>query len=143
MSARVFPTTELVNEVVHRFGSARIRVQGSSMLPTLRPGDEVELQSTPTFQIKRGDVVAFQQGERLFVHRVIERCGDGKLLTRGDALTQPDVPISNQQLLGVVESVLRNGKKVELQRSLAARATAAILSRSRICAALFVKFASL
>jgi signal peptidase I len=115
MSARE-PRAELVAEVVQRFGSARIRVQGSSMLPTLRPGDEVGLRSASISQIKRGDMIAFQQGERLFVHRVIERCAADKLLTQGDALTQPDVPVSDQQLLGVVESVHAKWKKVGNQK---------------------------
>jgi signal peptidase I len=142
MTACTVRQTELVAEIVDRFGSARIRVQGSSMLPTLRPGDEVELRSTPAVEIKCGDIVAFGQGERLFVHRVIGRDRDG-LLTQGDALRHTDAPVSSDQLLGVVFSVLRKGEQVRLQPSFAGRASAALFSRSRMCAALFVKLAAL
>src|SRR4051812_6644165 len=142
MTACTVPQTELVAEIVGRFGSARVRVQGSSMLPTVRPGDEAELRSTPSIEIKGGDVVAFQQGERLFVHRVIGRDRDG-LLTRGDALRHTDAPVSSDQLLGVVVSVLRKGEQVRLQPSFEGRASAALLSPSRMCAALFVKPAAL
>ena len=135
------PTTDLVAEVVHRFGSARIRVQGTSMLPALRPGDEIELRSTPSSNINPGDIVAFRRDERLVVHRVIGRSPDG-LLTQGDALRHTDAPVSSDQLLGVVASVLRKGEQVRWQPSFRARATAALFSRSRTCAALFVKLAA-
>jgi signal peptidase I len=142
LSAGVVPRSELVAELVHRFGTARVRVQGTSMLPALRPGDEVELRSTAFNKINGGDIVAFRQAERLFVHRVIER-GPNGLLTQGDALRQADVPVSSDQLLGVVVSVLRKGEQVRLQPSFAGRVIATLFSRSRMCAALFVKFASL
>jgi signal peptidase I len=142
MTACAMRQTELVAEIIGRFGTARIRVQGSSMLPTLRPGDEIELRSTLAAEIRCGDIVAFRQGERLFVHRVIGRDRD-RLLTRGDALRHADVPVSSDQLLGVVVSVLRKGEQVRLQPSFAGRVIATLFSRSRMCAALFVKFASL
>ena len=135
------PTTDLVAEVVHRFGSGRIRVQGTSMLPALRPGDEVELRSTPSGNINPGDIIAFRRNERLFVHRVIGRDPDG-LLTQGDALRHADAPVSSDQFLGVVVSVLRKGEQVRLQPSFAARASATLFSRCRMCAALFVKLAA-
>ncbi len=108
------------------------------MLPSLRPGDEIQLQSIPLSELKRGDIVAYRRDDRLFVHRAI---GATPLTTRGDALTQADAPVLQSELVGVVVAVFRNGEQVEHRRSLASRTAAAIFQRSRLCAALFVKLA--
>src|SRR6266705_555289 len=89
---------DLVADVLGHFGSARLCVQGSSMLPSLRPGDEIQLQSIPLSELKRGDIVAYRRDDRLFVHRVI---GIAPLMTRGDTLSQADAPVSESELLGV------------------------------------------
>jgi signal peptidase I len=132
---------DLVEDVLRRFGSARLCVQGSSMLPSLRPGDEIQVQSIPLSEIKMGDVVAYRRDERLFVHRVIGTDALGRLVTRGDTLPQADAPVSESELLGSIVAVSRDGERVEHRRSLAGRTAAAIFQRSRFCAALFVKLA--
>ena len=133
---------ELAAEVLDRFGSGRLQVQGSSMLPSLRPGDEVELRS-PSQQIEVGDVVAYRRADRLFVHRVVERNCRGELVTRGDTLPQADAPVSESELLGVVSSVRRRGKSVSFQNTFARRATASLFRSSQLCAALFLKIVNL
>ena len=143
-SARRGPSAEaleLTRELLSNFGCARIRVQGSSMLPSLQPGDEIRLQSIPLSEIKIGDVVAYRRDERLFVHRAIGADSTGQILTRGDTLPQADAPVSESELLGVVVAVFRGDERVEHRRSLAGRTAAAIFQRSRFCAALFVKLA--
>src|SRR5437868_4610849 len=130
----------LAADVLHQFGSARICVQGSSMLPSIRPGDQIELQSTPVSEIKQGDIVAYRRDDRLFVHRVIGKDAAGQLLTRGDTLPQADAPVSESEFLGVVTSVFRDGTRVDQRNSFAHRATAALFRRSQLCAALFLKF---
>ena len=133
---------ELTADVLRGFGSARIRVQGSSMLPSLRPGDEVDLQSTPFDEIAPGNIIAYRRENRLFVHRVIGR-NLQQLITRGDTLPQADAPVTESEFLGVVTSVFRKGEKVDQRNSFPQRAAAALFRRSRLCAALFVKFGAL
>ena len=133
----------LVQEVVQRFGSTRIRVQGSSMLPSIRPGDEIEVQPIHFHEIETGEVIAYRRGDRLFAHRVIETDSAGRLLTRGDAMPQADAPISKSEFLGIVTRLNRGGKVVGLRRSIADRTAAAIFRRSQLCAALFVRFTGL
>ena len=137
------PRTELVAEIVLRFGSARFRVQGSSMLPSIRPGDEIEIRAARFDNIDPGGVIAYLRTDRLFVHRVMKRDTQQLLVTHGDTLPQADAPISESEFLGSVAAVFRNGKTIELRQSLAQRTGAALFRRSQICAALFVKFASL
>ncbi len=53
-----------------------------------------------------GDVVAFMDGARVVVHRIVHRCGIGCaqefLITRGDAKLLPDPPIEASAILGPV-----------------------------------------
>ena len=133
----------LLQEVVQRFGSARIRVQGSSMLPSIRPGDEIEVQPIPFHEIETGDVIAYRRGDRLFAHRVIGKDPGNNPITRGDSLPQADAPVLESELLGSVTAVFREGRRVSLKRSPTTRAAGELFRRSGTCAALFVKFASL
>lgn len=143
MTASVQQRTELAAEVVARFGSASIRVQGRSMLPSIRPGDEVELRPGSSHEIEIGDVVAYRRDGRLFVHRVVGKNPEGELVTRGDTLPQPDAPVSESELLGVVSAVRRDEKGVSFQNTFARRATASLFRSSQLCAALFLKIVNL
>ena len=82
---------------------------GESMLPLLRPGrDSVEL-SCVTDKIKRYDIVFFQRYDGTFVlHRVIK---SGDILTIAGDNRIYEEEISEKQLIGVVSSFERNGKK--------------------------------
>jgi signal peptidase I len=136
------PRAQLITQVLGKFGSTRIRVYGSSMLPSIRPGDEIELQSAAFHEINIGKIVAFQRDGRLFVHRVTQRDSQ-KIIVRGDTLPCADAPVSESEFLGVVASVFRKGERVDQKNSLVQRAAARLFRRSRLCAAVFVKFASL
>jgi hypothetical protein len=133
----------LFEETLRASGSARLRVQGSSMLPAICPGDELEIQSCDSSQCEIGDVVAFSRDGRLFVHRVIGRDSGGNLLTQGDALLASDAPVCADEHLGKVAGVERDRQAVPMRTSWLQRAAAALFRRSRICSALFLKFASL
>jgi hypothetical protein len=135
--------TKLIADALRNFGSVRIRVQGSSMLPSIRPGDEIEIRAARFDDLDAGGVIAYLRAGRLFVHRLVERDTQQLLVTRGDTLPQADAPVSESELLGSVAAVFRNGKKIKLRPSLAHRTGAALFRRSQLCAALFVKFASL
>ena len=131
--------TELAAQVLRGFGRARIRVQGTSMLPSLRPGDEIELQPASAHEIRIGDVIAYRRAGRLFVHRVIKKNSPRELVTRGDTLPQPDAPVSESEVLGLVSAVQRDGKSVNFHNSFAQRSAAALFRCSQLCAAVFLK----
>src|SRR2546425_2667615 len=81
----------LAIEVLRRFGEARLRVTGSSMLPTVWPGDLVAVRRQSIGEIRRGHVVLFVRDGRFFAHRVvgkIRRQDRTLLVTRGDRLKE-------------------------------------------------------
>jgi len=133
---------ELFEQLLRGFGTARVRAQGTSMLPAICPGDELLIKSFDCNECAVGDVVAFRRDTRLFVHRVVES-GNGRVVTQGDALSVPDMPVNAAEFLGKVSKIQRKGTSVNTRPSIAQRAAAAIFRRSRTCASLFQKFASL
>jgi hypothetical protein len=104
MLETVVPT--LVRDLVRKTGRARVRATGTSMVPSIWPGDELLIQNTSAPLIP-GQVVAWQANQRIFIHRVIE-VNRNTVLTRGDRHHIPDPPFSPDQLLGVVTHVIRN-----------------------------------
>jgi phage repressor protein C with HTH and peptisase S24 domain len=101
---RIVPA--LFREVLRRFGVARLRVNGFSMWPAVRPGDVIHVRSVDPSHLTRGDVVLFVRHGALFAHRLIGRTGKA-LLTRGDAHWRADPPLRPSQVLGRVELVER------------------------------------
>src|SRR5260370_12802327 len=63
----------LTEEVVRTFGVVRLRVFGTSMVPSILPGDLVSIHRASLNDISPGEVVLFLQKGRLFVHRVVDR----------------------------------------------------------------------
>jgi signal peptidase I len=113
----------LAEEVVLTFGELRLRVFGTSMVPSILPGDFVSIHRAGLNEISPGEIVLFRQLDRLFVHRVVDRKvmaaaagAEGPcLITRGDRLRHNDLPVTSSELLGRVISIQRGDRKVEMQ----------------------------
>jgi hypothetical protein len=122
--------TALAMEVLDRFGEVRLRVTGTSMVPSVWPGDVVTVRRCLLHHVETGQIVLATRDGRLFVHRALA-LQPACLLTQGDALAWPDPPVFAHQLLGRVESIDRRGTRVDLPTFTAARrAVAAIVRRS-------------
>ena len=80
---------ELAAEVVRSFGELRLRVNGSSMLPAIRPRDVLPIRHCGVDEAGVGDVVLYTRHRRLFAHRVVS-CSDAGLVTQGDGVANPD-----------------------------------------------------
>lgn len=115
----------LAAEVLTSFGHARLPVTGSSMFPSLQPGDLLDVRR-PTGPIQTGDVVVFQSHDRLVVHRVIGQTGD-KLVTRGDRLRYPDAPIPAAEILGCVAAIERRSRCLSPRLTASQRIVSSVL----------------
>jgi signal peptidase I len=112
----------LAEEVVRTFGEVRLRTSGTSMVPSILPGDLVSIHWASLQDISTGEIVVFSQNGRLVVHRVVDRKvaaiadspEEWRLITRGDRLRHDDPPISSLELLGRVVSIERDHRKVDL-----------------------------
>jgi signal peptidase I len=137
---------ELASEVLRSSGRLRLQVTGSSMLPTVCPGDTLVIERADHDAIAERDIVLFSRDGRFVVHRVVRKdSGDSTIQTRGDAMSQPDPSVRERDLLGKVSLIIRNGKCIEPKRdlSLSQRTVAALVRRSDIAARAVVKVHSM
>jgi signal peptidase len=149
---------KLAIEVLQSFGQIRLAVTGTSMLPSIWPGDILEVRRQAAQEILPGDVVLAKWDGGFMAHRVVEcRAGpplrnsssqSGRhsqqvratarhgetpfLLTRGDRLKTSDPPIAAYDLLGRVTSLERRGRLVDPRLTVRRRLAAWVLSRSEL-----------
>ncbi len=85
-------------------------VEGRSMEPTLFPGDLIVYRRVAV-EPARGDIVVFDHGATLVVHRIAEAGSDGTLRTKGDANEDPDVtPLERSAVRGEIVGVVPGGR---------------------------------
>jgi len=112
----------LAEEVIRTFGEVRLRVYGTSMVPSILPGDFISVRRAGIPDISAGEIVLFFRDARFFVHRVVRRTspsggdspGESSLITRGDRLLYDDPAVSADQLLGRVVLIERNNRQIPL-----------------------------
>jgi len=134
---------ELFLEVLESTGRAKLAVTGTSMLPTIRPGDILEVHRQGLETIVPGHVVLFMRNGGFAAHRVLERIQGlqrSLLITRGDALRVPDPPVSPEELLGRVTAVLRGERHLDPHLTPWARVASWFLARSEFCARVARRF---
>ena len=133
---------ELAQEVIRDSGSLRLQVNGWSMLPAVRPGDTLTVESVEIRALVEGDIVLFSQDRRLFAHRIVAKgsAADRGLVTQGDAMPVADPPVDEGRVLGRVAFIHRDGRCFEPARGLrlSERAVAALVRSSRFAARVVV-----
>ena len=83
------------------FGYGAALVLTGSMEPTIMADDMILVKEAESYQV--GDIVVFQSGSMLVVHRVIE-VTEESLITQGDANNAVDDPIAISDVKGIVFS---------------------------------------
>src|SRR5213594_1624457 len=101
----------LAAEVLSLAGQVRLRVTGSSMLPSVWPGDILTVCRAEARQILPGEIVLVARDGLLRAHRLIGKT-ERFLVTRGDSLLLNDPPVSDNELLGKVTSILRGRHRI-------------------------------
>ena len=81
------------------FGYGMSVVLSGSMEDRLSVDDLVMIKATDTYQVD--DIVLYQEGDSLVIHRIIDIDGD-TVTTKGDANNVADEPINKSQIKGVL-----------------------------------------
>lgn len=89
----------LGNKLPMPFGYGAAVVLSGSMEPELSKGDLIIVKETDSFSMNQ--VVVYQDGNSLVVHRIIE-LNDGSVTTKGDANNTLDDPIETSRISGEV-----------------------------------------
>ena len=85
---------------------------GYSMMPLLRQKrDIIEIRQRDTARSKKYDVVLYKRGGRYILHRILKVLPDGYLIA-GDHCVTIERDIKDEDIIGVMTSVIRDGKKV-------------------------------
>jgi len=103
----------LAADILRSGGSVRLQALGTSMLPSIWPGDLLVIDGNPQGHVIMGDLALVAGENRFFVHRVVgEQKAQGQVrwITRGDILSADDPPVSASELLGRVSAIHRNGR---------------------------------
>jgi hypothetical protein len=111
---------DLAAELLRHGSSVLLKARGTSMLPSLWPGDLLTIQSVTLDEVVAGDIVLVLRDHRFFVHRLVGlRLRQDCLLwvTRGDAMPHDDPPAAASEVLGRVANIRRgNCSFVPLRR---------------------------
>jgi hypothetical protein len=112
---------ELAHEVLRSFGDLRFSATGWSMLPSIFPGATLVVERVGAEQVCIGDVVLTRCDRGLRAHRVGSIVGNGnsrRWITQGDALSAPDPPVNEDELLGRVVYLIRGGTCIPIPSEL-------------------------
>ena len=85
------------------FGYGTAVVLTGSMEPTIMIDDLIIVAETDGYE--EGDVVVYQSGSALVVHRIVEVEPD-TVITQGDANNAPDAPVRKEMIKGEVVGVI-------------------------------------
>jgi len=87
------------NQMPMPFGFGAAVVLSGSMEPALGINDVIIVRESDRYEV--GDIVVYQSGDTLIVHRVIARDGE-TVVTQGDANNAVDAPIESSVIKGKV-----------------------------------------
>jgi hypothetical protein len=102
---------DLAAEVLSSNGVIRLRTLGTSMLPSIWPGDVLNIENKVGEEIVPGNIALVRRDGRFFVHRLVESC-NSQWITRGDSLPQNDPPVLEAQVLGKVSTIHRMSRVI-------------------------------
>lgn len=129
----------LLADVLGRFGRVRMRVTGSSMIPSIWPGDVVTVERCEPGRAQIGDIAVFLRDDRVFAHRLVGHV-ERHLVTQGDAMPTPDPPVSAREFAGIVVGIGRDGcQLVPGELRPAGRLLAGIVKRSTFATRLILR----
>ena len=107
------PKLNLAVETLGCRGTVRVKAWGTSMLPSLWPGDLLTIESIAHDAIIPGDIVLVLRDQRFFIHRLVETRRHENCIsfvTKGDAMPNNDPPAAAPELLGRVAGVRRGNR---------------------------------
>jgi len=104
-------------EDTHIFGIYMFNIISESMEPTLEINDLVVVKRTETSQLRKDDIITFEQDDRIISHRIkniTKESGTIKFITKGDnnEISDPDLVDSGQVFGKVIFRIKKIGEVV-------------------------------
>ena len=87
---------------------------GFSMMPLLRQRrDVIEIRQKGSGRCKKYDVVLYKRRNQYILHRILKVLPEGYIIA-GDHNTFVETDIKEEQILGVMNRVIRDGKEIHM-----------------------------
>ncbi len=100
-------------EILDEYGELTYTSKGTSMLPMLRPEKDIFTIKKTEGRFKENDVVLFKRNGKHLLHRIVEVYDDHYTIM-GDNCISCEENVKDEDILGVLVSFQRDGKKIEL-----------------------------
>jgi hypothetical protein len=85
--------------------------KGESMMPLLREGRDVMIIKRPEGRLRRYDVALYKRADGTYIlHRVLKVTPNGYVMC-GDHCTEREYGITDNEVIGVLTGVIRDGKR--------------------------------
>jgi len=114
MQAEQHAKIELLKKSIKNKGSLTLPSFGYSMYPFIKEHDVCTFVPCEIQTLNKGDVVLFYTDEgNLTAHRFLEKkqvLNKTQFLFKGDTNLLPDLPVFQDQIIGKLEQINRNGK---------------------------------
>ena len=99
-----------IEEKIHVFGIYMFNIVSESMEPTFYKDDLAIVKSCDVEELKIGDIITFQQEDRIISHRILDitrKKGEKTFITKGDHNEVEDTePVDTQNIYGKVVFVI-------------------------------------
>ena len=101
-------------EELEKSGKLIYTTVGVSMMPLIKQDRDISIISKPEGRLKKFDVAMYKRPNGQYVlHRVVKVLEDGYIIL-GDNCISKEYNIKDSQILGVLTSLNRKGKEVDL-----------------------------
>ncbi len=100
-------------EILDKYGELTYTNKGTSMLPMLRPEKDVFTIKKTEDGYKENDVVLFKRNGRYLLHRIV-KVFDDHYTIMGDNCVSCEENVRDEDMLGVLVSFQRDGKKIDV-----------------------------
>lgn len=109
--------TTTFEELLEKKGAFVYTNVGNSMMPFLRQRkDVIEIRKKGPMRCNKYDVVLYKREDKYILHRILKVLPDGYIIA-GDNNTFLERDITDDQILGVMTRVVRNGKTISVTDS--------------------------
>lgn len=111
-------TEDIIRETVNSGGQFSLITAGTSMMPLLRNRQDTVVLVKAKTPLKRFDIPLYKRKDGQFVlHRVISIDKNGYVLC-GDNQIIKETGIKDGDVIAVVSKIIRNGKTIDLNKSI-------------------------
>ena len=114
-SVRLSQILPIIEEKLKMGGKVTFGPHGRSMRPLIREGRDSVTVALPTRELKVGDIAFYKMPDGQFVLHRIVRKRNGEYVTRGDNMMTSEQGVKESWVIGIVVSLLRDGKTVSCQ----------------------------